>query len=47
MTEGAKDFELSVKKVSLNAASIKAELKQKRPMICICHRGILRPRDIL
>lgn len=39
MTEGAKDFELSVKKVSLNAASIKAELKQKRPMICSMSRG--------
>ena len=39
MTEGAKDFELSVKKVSLNAVSIKAELKQKRPMICSMSPG--------
>lgn len=39
MTEGAKDLELSVRKVSVNASAIKNELKQKRPMICSMSPG--------
>ncbi len=39
MTEGAKDLELSVRKVSVNASSIKMELKEKRPMICSMSPG--------
>lgn len=39
MTEGAKDLELSVRKVDINASAIRNELKEKRPMICSMSPG--------
>lgn len=39
MTDGAKDLELSVRKVSVNTSAIRKELKEKRPLICSMSPG--------